>query len=319
MKQVELITRTAGIDVSKAVLDVAVFGLEDICRLANDEAGLAELETWLRARGVTRVGLEASGSYHRAAVAWLREAGFEVVVHQPQAVKHFARFKGIKAKNDRIDARIIAAATAQVEAVKAANDQRLTELAERLTAYEQVTDQLAQLKTMVEHLTLEDLKAGFRAQMATLRVWKRSLRLDLLRRIKAEPDLNRRYQLLNSLPGLGALIAAAILVRMPELGELRHGQAAALIGVAPYDHDSGTMRGHRFIWGGRARARRFLYLAALTAKRCDPGFKAFVAGMLARGKPPKIAIIALMRKLIEQANLVLERGTPWIAQPSAKT
>src|SRR5690349_6519087 len=115
MKQVELSTRTAGIDVSKAALDVAVFGLEDICRAVNEEAGLAELETWLRARGVTRVGLEASGGYERVAVAWLRRAGFEVVVHQPQAVKHFARFKGIRAKNDRIDARVIAAATVQVE------------------------------------------------------------------------------------------------------------------------------------------------------------------------------------------------------------
>lgn len=319
MKQVELTTKVAGIDVSKAVLDVAVHGSEDICQVANGEAGLEALEAWLKARGVTRVGLEASGSYHRAAVAWLRRAGFEVVVHQPQAVKHFARFKGIRAKNDRIDAKLIAAATAQVEAVKAANDERLIELAERLTAYEQVTDQLAQLKTMVEHLSLEDLKAGYHAQMATLRVWKQSLCLDIIRQLKAEPDLNRRYQLLLSLPGMGALIAAAMVIRMPELGGLQHGQAAALIGVAPYDRDSGTSRGQRYIWGGRARARRFLYLAALTAKRCDPGFKAFIAGMLARGKPPRMAIVALMRKLIEQANLVLQRGTPWIAQPCAKT
>lgn len=319
MKQVELTTKVAGIDVSKAVLDVAVHGSEDICQVANDEAGLERLEAWLKTRGVSRVGLEASGSYHRAAVAWLRRAGFEVVVHQPQAVKHFARFKGIRAKNDRIDAKLIAAATAQIEAVKAANDERLIELAERLTVYEQVSDQLAQLKTMVEHLSLDDLKAQFQAQMATLRVWKQSLCLDLIRRIKAEPDLNRRYQLLLSLPGMGALIAAAMVVRMPELGGLRHGQAAALIGVAPFDRDSGASHGLRFIWGGRARARRFLYLAALTAKRCDPGFKVFVAGMLARGKPPKMAIVALMRKLIEQANLVLQRGTPWLGQPCAKT
>lgn len=312
MEQRQANTKVAGIDVGKTHLDAAVHGAEDLSRAHNTPAGFGELIGWLKAREVGRVGLEATGGYERGVRAALEAAGFEVVVHQPLEVRLFARLKRRLAKNDRLDARLIAACTVQVEAVRAAQDPRLTELAERLTAYEQVTDLAAQLKTGLEHITLADLSKAMRAQLAALSLLKRKLIDQVLRLIKAHADLLARYRLLISLPGVGPVVAATLVVRMPELGALRKGQAAALVGVAPFDRDSGQWKGLRFIAGGRSRPRRMLYLAALAARRCDPSLKAFAQRLVQRGKPPKVAIVAVMRKLIEAANLVLHRNQPWL-------
>jgi transposase len=308
--------KVAGIDVGKRWLDVAVHGLEDTLRVDNGPVGFSELIAWLKVREVGRVGLEATGGYERRVRAALDEAAFEVVVHQPIEVRRFAQLKRWRAKNDRLDARLIAAATAQVDAVKAAQDPRLVELAERLTAYEQITDQLVELKTFLESVTLKDIATLMRTQIRSLERAKARLSLDILGRIKAEADLLARFRLLLSLPGIGAIVAASLVIRMPELGAMKRGQAASLIGVAPFDRDSGQWKGLRFISGGRARPRRMLYLAALAAKRFNPGLKAFADGLLARGKPAKLVIIAVMRKLIEAANLVLSRGQPWLDQPA---
>jgi transposase len=316
MEQRQSSTRISGIDVGKRRLDVAVHGLEDETAVTNDVAGIGELIAWLKAREVGRVGLEASGGYERGVRAALDEAGFEVVVHQPIEVRRFAQLKRWRAKNDRLDARLIAAATTQVEAVKAAQDPRLVELAERLTAYEQVTDQAAELKTFLESVTLKDVAALVRTQIRSLERAKAKLSGDILRRLKAEADLIARFRLLISLPGVGPIVAATLVIRMPELGAMRRGQAASLIGVAPFDRDSGQWKGLRFISGGRARPRRMLYLAGLQARRCDPTLKAFAERLTARGKAVKVVIVAVMRKLIEAANIVLQRRQPWLKQPA---
>jgi transposase len=309
-------TRIAGIDVGKHRLDVAIHGLEDEAAVANDAAGVSELIAWLKAREVGRVGLEASGGYERRVRAALESAGFEVVVHQPLEVRRFAQLKRWRAKNDRLDARLIAAATAQVDTVRAAQDLRLVELAERLSAYEQVTGQAAELKSFLESVSLKDVAALLRGQIRSLTLLKAKLLADILRRLKAAPDLLERFRLLLSLPGIGPVVAATLVIRMPELGAMRRGQAASLIGVAPFDRDSGQWKGLRFIIGGRSRARRMLYLAGVCAKRFDPGFKAFAQQLAARGKPPKLVTVAVMRKLIEAANLVLARGQPWAVRPA---
>jgi transposase len=317
MEQMQSNTKVAGVDVGKAWLDVAVHGLEDSGRWPNSTAGIAELIGWLKAREVGRVGMEATGGYERGLRSALEAAAVEVVVHQPIEVKLFARLTRRRAKNDALDAQLIAAATARVDTVRAASDPRLIDLAERLTAYEQITDQAAELKTFMEHVTLKDLAADLRRQIAVLTQLKARLLSGVLQRIKAHSDLLARYRLLLSLPGVGPVVAATLTVRMPELGAMKRGQAAALAGVAPFDRDSGQHRGQRFIAGGRSRPRRMLYLAALTAKRCDPGLKAFVQRLRDNGKPPKLAIVAVMRKLIEAANLVLQRGQPWTKQQPA--
>lgn len=316
MEQSELNTKAAGVDVGKRTLDVAVHGQAELGVMANDAEGFAVLTAWLRDRGVGRVGLEATGGYERGVRAWLEEAGFEVVVHQPIEVRLFARLKRLKAKNDRLDAKLIAQATAQVDAVKAAQDPRLVALAERLTAYEQITDKAASLKTFLETVRLKDIVSCVRAQIRSLERLKAKLAADVLARIKAEPDLLERFRLLMSLPGIGPITAASLVVRMPELGGMRRGQAAALAGVAPFDRDSGQLRGLRTIAGGRARPRRMLYLAAVAAKRHDPALKALAQRLAAKGKKPKVVTVAVMRKLIEAANLVLARGQPWLPHPA---
>jgi transposase len=303
--------RCAGIDIGKRRLDVAIHGGDERLELANTAAELSELVVWLKARGVSRVGMEASGGYEKAVRQALEEASFEVVLHQPLEVRLFARLKRLKAKNDRIDAVLIAAATSQVDTVKAAGDPRLRELAERMTAYEQISDQLARMKTTLEHVTLEDVARLFMAQVRGLEDLKKTLAGEIRRRIGAHADLAARYRLLLSLPGVGPITAMSLVIRMPELGQMKRGQAAALIGVAPFDRDSGQHKGQRFISGGRARPRRMLYLAALAARRCDPNLEAFATRLLQRGKPAKLALVAIMRKLIENANLVLARGQPW--------
>ncbi len=317
MEQVKSNTKIAGIDIGKSKLDVAVHGLEDAVQVDNERAGFATLIDWLRARDVGRVGMEATGGYERGVRLALEAVGFEVVVHQPAEVRIFAKLKRLRAKNDRVDARLIAAATAQVDAVRAAQDPRLADLAERLTAYEQITDQAADLKTFMEHVTLKDLKRELLNQIKSLLRLKAKLAAEILRQVKTHADLLARYRLVISLPGIGPIVGLTLVIRMPELGQMRHGQAAALIGVAPYDRDSGQYKGLRFISGGRGRPRKMLYLAALSAKRYDPRLKAFADQLLARGKPPKVAIVAVMRKLIEAANLVLQRQQPWVKTHAA--
>jgi transposase len=317
MEQRQTNTKIAGIDVGKSKLDGAVHGLEDTTQIDNAPAGFSELIGWLKAREVGRVGLEATGGYERAVRQALEAAGFEVVVHQPIEVRRFAQMKRWRAKTDRLDAQLIAAATAQVDAVRAAQDPRLQALAERLTTYEQITDQAAQLKTFLEHVTLADLTKAVRAQIRAMTALKAKLAAEILKQIKAHDDLLARYRLLVSLPGFGPIVAATHVIRMPELGRMRRGQPASLIGVAPFARDSGQHKGQRFIGGGRDRPRRMLYIAALAAKRWDPTLRAFAEQLSARGKPPKLVIVAVMRKLVEAANLILSRGQPWLRQPPA--
>jgi transposase len=305
-------TRVAGIDVSKLRLDVAVGEVGPAAAFANTASGHDELVDWLAAQGVRRIGLEASGGYERAVRARLDTARFEVVVHQPLEVRLFARLNRRRAKNDRLDARLISLATARIDTLRAAADPRIAELAERLTAYEQAADLVTMVKTHLEHTVLADLVAALRTQLKSLMAHKKALALDLEKRLCAHPDLQRRFELVRSLPGVGVIVALGLCIRMPELGAMRRGQPAALIGVAPFDRDSGERKSQRFIAGGRRRPRRLLYLAALAAKRCDKAFKAFATRLQSTGKPAKLVIVAVMRKLIEAANLVLARNTPWI-------
>ena len=309
-------TKIAGIDVGKHRLDVALHGQAETLAVDNDRVGIGRLIDWLKSCQVARVGLEATGGYERAVRQALEASGLEVVVHQPLEVRLFARLRRLKAKNDRLDAALIAAATAQVDAVKAASDPRLSQLAERLTAYEQMSDQAAQMKTYLEHVTLKDIARSYQARIRSLESLKARLLKDILALVAVHPDLAARLALLRSLPGFGPVVAVAVLIRMPELGALEPGKAAALLGVAPFDSDSGQHKGQRFIQGGRARPRRLVYIAALAAKRVDTGFRAFAERLKSKGKPPKLVLVAIMRKLIEAANLILSQQRPWQTRPS---
>lgn len=312
MKRCDPTIDVAGIDIAKKRLDVVVHKTGETFAVGNDEAGLAELIVRLRAAGVVRVGFEASGGFERSLRAALEAQSFEIVMHQPLEVRLFARLYRRKAKNDRIDAQTIAAATARVETLKAARDPLLAEMAERLSLYEHFADKLADLKIFRSSLTLADTRAFADKEIAKLRRLKAGLAADLVSRLRERPDLAHRHQLLMSLPGVGAIVAMALIVRMPELGALARGQAASLIGLCPFDRDSGAHKGQRFISGGRSRPRRFVYIAALHARR-RADFKGFADRLAAAGKKPKQIIVAVARKLIEAANLILVQNREWIA------
>ena len=311
MEQVKSSTAIAGIDVGKFKLDAAIDGRNDHQQTSNDATGIAELIDWLGERGVSRVGLEATGGYERQLRLAMESAGLEVVVHQPIEVKLYGRLSRQHAKTDAGDARLIAAATAALRRPAKRADPALMELSERLTAYEHIAAQLMSMRTFKESVSLPDLLDTIDRQINQLKTLKTALARQLAQAVKACSTLKARYQLLTSLPGIGPIVAISLIVRMPELGQMQRGQAASLIGVAPHARDSGQWKGQRFIAGGRTRPRRMLYLAAMAARRHDHTLNLFAQRLIAAGKPPKLAIVAIMRKLIEAANLVLKRQQPW--------
>ena len=315
MEQVKSSTVIAGVDVGKLQLDAAIEGIEDQLETGNNRQGITRLIDWLVGHGVGRVGVEATGGYERRLRTALEARGIDVIVHQPGEIAAYRRFTRHNAKTDKSDARLIAAATAASKRQPKSGDPRLIELSERLTAYEQIADLLMSLKTFKHSLSLEDLDHMVDDQIVRLTCLKKALALQLVKAIKADHQLKARYDLLLSLAGIGPIVAASLVIRMPELGSMRRGQPASLIGVAPHPRDSGQHQGHRFISGGRSRPRRMLYLAALIARRYDKALNTFATRLRTAGKPAKLVIVAIMRKLIEAANLVLKRNQPWLPNP----
>jgi transposase len=308
----------AGIDTSKHKLDVAVHGETKVDTFTNGPAGFAKLVTKLRKAGVVRVGIEASGGYERDVVRHLRADGFTMVVLQPLQVKAVAKLRLQRAKNDAIDAVLIAACTALIDEPRAAPDERLAMLAGDLTYLEQIEEDIACWETRREHAD-ERHRALIEADVKALRARKRAELRHLGAQLRRYPDLAERLALIVSIPGIAERTAVALVIRMPELGTISREQAAALAGLAPFDHDSGTHKGERHIAGGRARLRRSLYAAAQPAAFFwNPALHSLYKRLTRAGKPHKVALVACARKLLIYANTVLARGTPWI-KASANT
>jgi transposase len=309
---------TAGIDTSKRKLDIAVHGRTELWQLANDRSGWRRLAADLAEAGVARVGIEATGGYERGVVEALRAAGFAVLVLQPIQVKAFARVHLRRAKNDALDAVLIAACAAAMDQPRIAPDPRMAELAGHLTFVEQIEEDIARFKTRLEHIDQPALRRTVKSDIARLQARRLAHIRELARRLRAHPDLAVRFALVLSIPGIGERTALALIVRMPELGQLSREEASALAGLAPFDDDSGKHKGQRHIAGGRARLRRSLYAAALPAAfRWNRALISLYARLTAGGKAHKAALIACARKLLIYANTVVQRGTPWIEKPAA--
>jgi transposase len=310
------ITVCAGIDTGKRKLDVAIDGTSLQLQVENTAEGHKVLLEWLRRHKVKRIGIEASGGYEQAVVIELRRKRFVVVVFQPAQVRAYAKFHLQRAKNDKIDAALIAACTAAVKKVHPAPDPRLQPFAEHLTLIEQVGEDIKLYKNRLE--TCRDLRIQKLWREEIVRLAKRA-RVELkalVAAIREYRDLAQRLDLIYSVSGAGMPTAVEILVRMPEIGQLSREQAAALAGLAPYDDDSGEQVGARHINGGRKRLRRALYTAALPASfRWNPQLIALYQRLKAAGKEHKRCLIACARKLLIFVNTVVARGTPWQDQP----
>lgn len=301
-----------GIDVSKDRLHGAVF--PDGTRFAVDNTpdGWAELGRRCAEAQAVAIGLEASGGFEQGAAHALQALGFSVRLLNAFQVRNFAKALGRLAKNDTIDADVIARFVATVPGRPL---DRRSAAREKLSAVvkvrQQLTEQLVTLGNQAQGCSDPMLRRLRTRQIAGLRADIRLLERRLAEIVAADADMARRYALLCSVPGVGPVLAVTVLAGLPELGAIDRCQIGALVGVVPYDFDSGKMKGKRCIWGGRTGVRNVLYMAALVASRHDPVLRAFRQRLDAAGKPPKVALVAVMRKLLTILNAMLRDARQW--------
>jgi transposase len=312
----QAITPTAGIDTSKDKLDVAIHGRKATAQFANTEPGWTSLAAHLDEFGIERVGIEATGGYERGVTRFLQARGLVVVVLQPLQVKAYAKMHLKRAKNDRLDAILIADCTVSMDARDAMPpDPRFDALSDHLTFIEQTEQDIARIKTRMEHIADPRLRDLAAADIVRLRGRRREEMARLEAELRVHADLGKRLDLVLSVPGLGLRTALAVVVRMPELGLVSRERVAALAGLAPYVRDSGKQIGEMHIGGGRGRLRRSLYTAALPAAyRWNHALMALYGRLRGRGKAHTCALVACARKLLVYANTVVQRGTPWEEQ-----
>ncbi|HZX25024.1 MAG TPA: IS110 family transposase [Woeseiaceae bacterium] len=308
----EEISRVLGVDVSKDWLDVAAEPDGSLQRLSNDTEGFKSVIALARESESERITLEASGGYQTRLVAALLEAGLPVVVVNPRQVREYARATGRLAKTDRIDARILCAFTLAVQPPLRELKDEQAELLSSLIARRR---QLIEMRTAEKNrLTLGargKVRKNLKAHIEWLDRHLRDTDRELRQLIERSPAWQEKEDLLTSVPGVGKTTAQMLIAQLPELGRLTHKQIAALVGVAPFNRDSGTLRGQRTTWGGRDSVRAGLYMATMSAIRANPPIKAFYERLRGRGKPGKVAITACMRKLLTMLNAMLRDHKPW--------
>lgn len=303
----------AGIDTGKAELHVHLLPSDETFVVKNTAEGVAALVARCRKAGVARAVIEATSIYHRAAARALADAGIETAVVQPRQSRAFAQAVLQWAKSDAIDAWVLARFAQVIDAARPLAPRQIEAFSEALAFIEHLEARTAWLKTSRERFADRrllksidaDIKRLERSRKAHLRTLEASLRKD--------GGLAQRLDLLLSIPCIAERTALGLLIRMPELGSITREQAASLVGLAPVVRDSGNAKGERHIYGGRARVRKTLFMAAFTgAMQWNRELKACYRRLLARGKHHTEAVVACARKLLIFANTVLARKTPWI-------
>lgn len=304
-------TLFVGIDVSKGHLDIAVHPSAQQWRSSHTESGIALLVERLRLLCPTLVVLEASGGWERQVTRALAQAKLPVAVVNPRQVRNFARASGKLAKTDILDAQVLAQfALAMRPEPRPLPDEQT----------QQLQDLVRRRRQLVEMLTAEKKRLGqapqqLRERIATHVQWLeeelQQLEQELEQLQQSCPAWQEKSQLLCSVPGVGPGLASTLLAYLPELGHLNRKQIAALVGVAPFNRDSGTLRGKRAVWGGRAQVRAVLYMSAVAAVRCNEVIRGFYQRLRAAGKPAKVALVACMRKMLTILNAMVKQWTPW--------
>ena len=307
-----------GCDVSKRWIDVHAHPIGKSWRVANDRQGIKALKRTLERMEVAIIVLEATGRWHRQVWRSLSASGLPVAIVDPYRARRFAQATGRLEKTDRIDARMLALfAEAMRPEAKAPPSEDMEALQELVNAWHAAKEEVTALSNRQKAATCAFLKRDIGHALRAMRNHVARLEAEILRRIEADPRLAERYAILMSIPGIGPVVAITLLVLLDELGHVSGKHVAKLAGVAPMAWESGTWRGQRHIQGGRARVRKLLYMAAVSAGAmgANTPLKAFYDRLRARQKPAKVAITAVMRKLIVLANTLLAEGRKWQPTP----
>ena len=302
-----------GIDVSKNRLDVHVHPSGESFGLANDAAGIEDLARRLNRLSPAVIAVEATGGFEALVIAGLGAAGLPVVAVNPRQVHNFAKALGQNAKTDRLDAQVIARFAAAVKPeIRPLADAEAIALSELLARRRQIVRMItAEKNRAMRRVSSRPLQHSIARILDALQAELAALDGGIDGMIKASPLWREKEELLSSVPGIGKVIARTLLAEMPELGEMTGKQAAALSGLAPWTRQSGQWRGKSMIGGGRCVPRTVLYLAAMVAKRHNPGLRAFALRLLNAGKPKKVVIIAIARKLVTILNAIHRDKKPW--------
>lgn len=300
-----------GIDVSKERLDVAVRPSGESESVSNDKAGIEALVKRLGESRPTLIVLEATGGLERDLTRALTSAELAVVVINPRQVRDFAKATGQLAKTDRIDALVLARfAEAVRPALRPLPDEITLELRALISRRRQLTEMIVAERNRLSQAS-NSVRKRIDAHIRWLEAELDRADKDLDQSIGQSPIWQHNEDMLRSVPGIGPVISRSLIAELPELGELNRKQIAALVGVAPLNRDSGTLRGHRTIWGGRATVRAVLYMAALVASRRNVVIRAFYKRLRDAGKAPKLALVACMRKLLTILNSMIKHKTRW--------
>jgi transposase len=303
-----------GIDVAKAQLDIALRPTGERWEVPNEDTRIAALVTQLQAMRPVRIVLEATGGFQRAVVAALAAAALPVAVVHPRQARDFAKATGPLAKTDVLDARALAHFAEAVRPTpRPLPDAQTDDLRALLARRRQLVAMRPAESNRLSSAPLR-VQADLQAHIAWLDQRLATLDDDLDTTLRASPVWRERETLYRSVPGIGPVCARTLMLDLPELGTLSRQRIAALVGVAPLNRDSGTLRGHRTIWGGRAHVRATLYMGTLVAVRHNPVLKAFYERLCRAGKIKKVALIACMRKLLTILNAMAKHHTPWRVQ-----
>ena len=304
-------TIVVGIDIAQDALDICVHPSGEVWRVGHNLAGAKKLVKSLGGYAPSLVVLEATGGLEVSLVATLAAAQLPVVVVNPRQVRDFARATGRLAKTDRLDAQTLAEFGAAVDPpIRPLPDAKLRELQELVGRRQQITIMLTMEKHRLNRGS-DRVRQYIAASIAGLNTQLRQLDQDIRELLHSTPEWQERSQLLLSVPGVGPVLCSTIIARLPELGRLNRKEIAALAGVAPFNRDSGKLRGKRTVWGGRRQLRRVLYMAALSATRVNPVIREFYQRLVEVGKPKKLALTASMRKLLTILNSMVRHGRHW--------
>lgn len=300
-----------GIDIAKADFVVACRPEETSWTATNDLAGIAAAVGRMRALAPTLIVLEATGGYETALVAAFAAAALPVVVANPRQVRDFAKATGQLAKTDHVDAQLLALFAERVHPTpRPLPDAALQQLDALMTRRRQLLDMATAERNRLEHAAAP-IRRDISQHLRWLERRVAAVDRDLDDTIQKSPVWRAKEDLLRTAPGVGPVVSRTLLADLPELGQLNRKQIAALVGVAPFARDSGTLRGKRVVWGGRAAVRAVLYMGALVAARRNPVIRAFYRRLVAAGKPKKVALIACMRKLLTILNAMMRTNTRW--------